>query len=170
MIFSSVIQVIGTGPLGEKGEPGYPGGPGAKGETGPKGEVLSSSFPTPAPPPCLPCSRDHGYPQHRNSHHTPPVNQAQFVPLSLPPCRLPRNTRPARPSRWASVTDFLRVFVHFLCCFHSEHVYPLSVWYLHKMVSNVVAHFSSSENKVCSWDGVCSVNCMLAFPLSLALT
>lgn len=125
MIFSSVIQVIGTGPLGEKGEPGYPGGPGAKGETGPKGEVLSSSFPTPAPPPCLPCSRDHGYPQHRNSHHTPPVNQAQFVPLSLPPCRLPRNTRPARPSRWASVTDFLRVFVHFLCCFHSEHVYPL---------------------------------------------
>lgn len=46
MIFSSVIQVIGTGPLGEKGERGYPGVPGLKGEPGPKGKILPSFFPS----------------------------------------------------------------------------------------------------------------------------
>lgn len=53
-IFSSVIQVIGPGLLGEKGERGYPGAPGLRGEPGPKGKVLPSFVPCLLPPPsCL---------------------------------------------------------------------------------------------------------------------
>lgn len=54
-ISCSVIQVIGTGPLGEKGERGYPGPPGLRGEPGPKGKFLYFFFPTlPLPSSILP--------------------------------------------------------------------------------------------------------------------